>query len=138
MMNMIDDSDEYWEKKSEAILKMSLKELREMSKNSIVIFKNQGDIVPQMEEDETPEEAALSDLIQSMSLKELRALKKTHRLVVTPTQEEKIKITGLSAETIERLETRKEKATLEEIMIYCNRLHISFQQFLPELFLSYQ
>jgi hypothetical protein len=132
------NSDAYWEQKSEAILKMSLKELRDRSKNSVVFFENKGDIVPCADEAETPEQAEMSDKIQSMSLKELRALKKTHRLVVTPSRAEKVKITGLSAETIEKLETRKEKATLEEIMIYCNRLHISFQQFLPELFLSYQ
>jgi cellulose biosynthesis protein BcsQ len=73
-----------------------------------------------------------------MALKELRALKPKHRLVVTPSRAEKVKITGLSEDTIEKLETRKEKATLEEIIIYCNKLHISFQQFLPELFLSYK
>jgi hypothetical protein len=135
---MTNNSDAYWEKKSEAIRNMSLKELRAMSKKSVVLFKNKGDIVPCADESETPEQTTLAEKIQNISLNELRSLKKTHRLVVTPTQEEKIKITGLSAETIEILETRKEKATLEEIMIYCNRLHISFQQFLPELFLSYQ
>jgi hypothetical protein len=129
------NSDIYWEKQSEAILKMSLKELRMMSKKATVLFENKGDILPCADAGETPEQAAMSDRIQKMPLQELRALKGTHRLVVTPSRAEKIKITGLSAETIEKLETRKEKATLEEIMIYCNRLNISFQHFLPELFL---
>ena len=31
-------------------------------------------------------------------------------------------------------ETKKEKATLEQILTYCNTLHIPYKQILPELF----
>ncbi|MCP4353326.1 MAG: hypothetical protein GY795_48365 [Desulfobacterales bacterium] len=44
----------------------------------------------------------------------------------------KVRLTGLERDIILLIETRKEKATLEQILIYCNTLHIPYNQMLPD------
>ena len=50
------------------------------------------------------------------------------------TIQEKVKLTGLSKEEIIKIETNKQKATLEQIIEYCKGLKIKYEEFLPELF----
>jgi len=46
----------------------------------------------------------------------------------------KSKITGLDERIIILIETKKEKATLEQLMIYCKKLHLPFKNIIPEFF----
>ena len=112
---------------------MPLKQWKNIAKNSVVLFQNKGEIQPEAEEVEAEKEAEAAKW-QSLSLRELRNLHKQSSILISPTLAEKASITGLPQEVIQKLETQKEKATLEEIITYCNRLHIPFQQFVPELF----
>jgi len=48
---------------------------------------------------------------------------------------EKVAKTGLSESSIQKIETNKNKATLEEIIAYCQGLEIRIRDFLPELFM---
>ncbi len=84
------------------------------------------------------------DLIQSMSATQLRTFHKNGTFVnMTDKQQkmldkelrkQKAAKTGLSKKVIKKIETNKQKATLEEIIAYCKGLQISFKDFLPELF----
>ena len=50
-----------------------------------------------------------------------------------PSLAEKMQKTGLTKESITRVETNKQKATLEEIIAYCKGMGKSIKDFLPEL-----
>lgn len=128
-------ADIYNEKQAEAIQQMPLKQWKNIAENRVFLLENKGEFALKeiAEVDEQKEEDAF--LLQKMSLQNLKKLKTTERILVTPTLVEKANLTGLSEETIEKLETEKGKATLEEIMIYCKCLHIPFREFLPELFI---
>jgi hypothetical protein len=116
------------EKEAAKIQKMSLKQWRETIDKPVVLFQNNGEIIAAHEPTDEKEGEAAS--LQKLSLKALRHL---HQQAL-PNLAEKMMLTGLSKEVIEKLETQKQKATLEEIIIYCSRLHIPFRDFLPELF----
>ncbi len=120
------------EKQATNIQKLPLKQLRKVVKNSVLLLKNNGEIQAPAEEIDIPiEKEIISTKIQQLSLRELRALRNKSNINLT----EKVTVTGLSQEIIQKLETQKEKATLEEIVIYCRSLHIPFKDFLPELFI---
>jgi DNA-binding Xre family transcriptional regulator len=122
------------EKEATNIQKLPLKQLRKVVKNSVLLFKNNGEIqAPAEEDDILVEKEFVSAKIQKLSLRELRALRNKNSINLT----EKVTITGLSQEVIQKLETQKEKATLEEIVTYCRSLHIPFKDFLPELFVQH-
>lgn len=123
------------EVEAEKIQKMPLKQWRNIANNGVLLLENKGEIQADKEDFEIDKEDAAAK-IQQLSLKKLRSLKPKERILVTPTLEDKVAITGLSQEIIQKLETQKEKATLEEIMTYCSRLKIPFREFLPELFIS--
>lgn len=118
------------EKEADKIQKMPLNQWRKTIANQpVVLFQNKGEIIAEVEEiEEEKEQEAIN--LQKLSLRELRNLHKQ----ALPNLQEKVVITGLSQEVIQKLETQKEKATLEEIITYCSRLRIPFQEFLPELF----
>ena len=116
------------EKEAAKIQEMPLKQWRKSIDKPDVLFQNRGEIVVIDELTDEKEQEAAS--LQKLSLKAFRHLHKQ----ALPNLTEKMVLTGLSKEAIEKLETQKEKATLEEIMIYCSRLHIPFKDFLPELF----
>lgn len=128
-------NDIFLELEAEKIQKMPLKQWRTIAMNGVHLLENKGEIKADKEEIETDKED-ISEKIQKLSLKKLRSLQGKERILVTPTLEDKVIITGLSQEIINKLETQKEKATLEEIMTYCSRLKIPFREFLPELFVS--
>ena len=64
---------------------------------------------------------SLSLRLQEMSLNELRNLQAEKTGVLKTSLSEKAAITGLSQDTIAIIETRKEKATLEDILSYCTK-----------------
>lgn len=96
---------------------------------------------------EAPEEEPILEedlLLHSMSATELKALfDKSKPINLNNNQQEispkkvlkaKAAKTGLSKKAIKKIETNKQKATLEEIIAYCKGLQINFKDFLPELF----
>lgn len=117
------------------IQNMPLNEFRKIfEENSIFLFKNDGRYPIGKEEEEDEETIRQSELIQNMSLQELRNLPTTKIHINKPSLEEKAAITGLDKQVITKLEKQKEKATLQEIIIYCRKLGIAFRDFLPELY----
>ena len=84
------------------------------------------------------------DLLHSMSATQLRAFHKDGTFINMTDKQQKMldkelrkhksAKTGLSKKVIKKIETNKQKATLEEIIAYCKGLQISFKDFLPELF----
>lgn len=59
------------------IQKLTLKQLREAGKNSVFLFKNNGEIQAPIEETDIPIETEhISTSIQQLSLRALRALRK--------------------------------------------------------------
>ncbi len=119
---------------------MSVAELKEMFANGtpIPIERN----IEELPEEEPEPEWV--DLLHAMSATQLRAFHKDGTFVnMTDKQQkmldrelrkQKAAKTGLSKKVIKKIETNKQKATLEEIMAYCKGLQISFKDFLPELF----
>ena len=117
------------EQQAAQIQAMPLSEWRAVAANHVLLFEQKGEVANDWEEEETTH----WEQLQQMPLEELRALK-GNAIALSPTLEEKIHLTGLTATVIQQLETQKEKATLEQILTYCQRLHIPIQQFVPELF----
>lgn len=70
--------------------------------------------------------------IQNLTIEELKQLSKKEKSNISI--QYKIVQTGLDENTILLIETNKYRATLEELMCYCNGLNISYRKFLPELF----
>ena len=52
---------------------------------------------------------------------------------MTPSLAEKMKKTGLTKESLLKVEQNKQKATLEEIIAYCRGLNISFDDFIADV-----
>lgn len=117
------------------IQNLPLNEFRKIfEENSIFLFKNDGRYPIGKEEEEDEEMIRQAELIQNMSLKELRNLPTTKIQIDKSSLDEKAAITGLDKQVITKLEKQKEKATLQDIMIYCRKLGIPFRDFLPELY----
>ena len=129
-----EEEDEEMIRQAEIIQNMSLDELKKFNENSTFIFKNDGRYPIDKEEEEDEELLHQDETIQNMSLQELRNLPTTKIHINKPSLKEKAAITGLDKQVITKLEKQKEKATLQEIMIYCKKLGISFRDFLPELY----
>jgi len=110
------------EQNDQRIQSLSLKELKGW--NSSAIFspieesQSKNDIKP-THEDES---------VQNLSITQLRAITTEAFLSL----EEKSAKTGLPEEVIQKIETNKIKATLEEIIQYCKGLNIRLTDFLPE------
>jgi len=119
---------------------MSVAELKAMAKNARFVTTI-GEIGEQAEEEPDPEWV---DLLQSMSATQLRAFHengtfinmtdKQQKMLDKELRKQKAAKTGLSKKVIKKIETNKQKATLEEIIAYCTGLQISYKDFLPELF----
>jgi len=73
--------------------------------------------------------------LQNLTIDELKqlAVKSVNNFEKYPIRY-KIVQTGLDANTILLIETNKYRATLQELMLYCKGLNISYKSFLPELF----
>ena len=72
--------------------------------------------------------------IQNMSFNDLKQISEPKK--ETYSIQYKITHTGLDANTILLIETNKYRATLQELMLYCKGLNISYKKFLPELFIA--
>ena len=118
------------DKQAETLQNMSLKELKSVfsgSKTYVTASEPaEAERLTYKDEMELTEEELM---LQSMSLKEVKALFKRPKALA-----EKTAKTGLSETAIKRIEHNHKKATLEEIIAYCQGLKISFQDFMPELF----
>jgi hypothetical protein len=128
--NSIDEQDDY-------IQSLSLKDLKKLNSKNQLLFQNSGEIIPESEY-ESPDLIAIDDYIQKLQLNEMKklfdnplSLKQIDENVILT----KSKITGLDKNVILLIETKKEKATIEQIMTYCKGLHIPYQQLLPEFFI---
>jgi len=127
----IDEQDDF-------IQSLSLKELKKLNKKNQLLFQNNGEIIPEPEE-ESSDLIAFDEYIQRLQLTELKKIfsdKQSVNQLDDVALGEKVKITGLDRNVILIIETKKEKATLEQIMIYCKQLHIPYQQLIPEFFMQ--
>ena len=129
----INEQDDYFQS-------LSVKELKKIRKGNKYLFHNDEEISSEPEI-ESIDLSAIDVLIQQMQLNELKKLtddQKTFSRLDDSAINEKAKVTGLDRNTILLIETKKEKATLEQIMIYCQKLRIPFQQFTSEFFMPVQ
>jgi hypothetical protein len=130
VFDTVDEQDDY-------ILSLPLKDLKGINKKNKFLFQNKGEIVPEPEF-ENPDLVAFDEYIQKLQLTELKKLFESKSSIIQldeVTIAEKVKITGLDRNVILIIETKKEKATLEQIMTYCKQLHIPYQQLIPEFFI---
>jgi len=125
----IDEQDDF-------IQSLSLNELKKMNEKNQILFQNNGEIKPEAEL-ENSNLIAFDEYVQKMQLSELKKMfqnKPANKQIDETEISEKSKITGLDKNVILIIETKKEKATLEQIMIYCKKLHIPYQKLIPEIF----
>ncbi len=123
-----DEFDDY-------IQSLNINQLQQTEKESMFLFSNE-----QSENNsaELSDYSDIDDYIQSLQICELREIEKNSELlkkISKSTMKHKSKITGLDERIILIIETKKEKATLEQLMIYCDRLHIPYQKMVPEFFM---
>lgn len=128
-LQIIEEQDDY-------IQSLDIARLREVEKNSRFLFQN--DMSLQADKNSEDLKYDNTDVyIRNLQLKELKELETNSHLLEKINEADlrhKAKLTGLERDIILLIETKKEKATLEQILIYCNRLHIPYNQMLPELF----
>lgn len=124
------------EEQDDFIQSLDIARLHEVERNSEVLFQN--DMSLQVDKNSEDLKYDNTDkYIQNLQLKELKELETNSHLLEKINEADlrhKVKLTGLERDIILLIETKKEKATLEQIMIYCNKLHIPYNQILPELF----
>jgi len=124
-----EDQDDY-------IQSLDIARLHEAERDSEFLFQN--DML--LQDDKNSEDLKYDNTdayIQKLQLKELKELETNSHLLEKINEADlrhKVKLTGLDKQIILLIETKKEKATLEQILTYCNRLHIPYNQILPELF----
>ena len=125
----IDEFDDY-------IQSLDINQLRELENTSQFLFTN--DSTPDFD-NEQQLYLEIDTYIQSLQLSELREIENNSQLlkkINRTTVKHKSKITGLDEKIIWLIETKKEKATLEQLMTYCNKLQILFQKIAPEIFIN--
>ncbi len=128
--NNIENPDEF----DDFIQSLDLTQLKKFEKESKYLFSNE---LPLVLEEEEQSYLEIDNYIQSLQLKELNEIENNSELIKKLNQSStmhKSKITGLDERIIILIETKKEKATLEQLMIYCNKLHIPYQKLIPEFF----
>jgi len=128
-LQIIEDQDDY-------IQSLDIARLHEVERNSKFLFQN--DMSLQADKNFEDLKYDNTDVyIQNLQLKELKELETNSHLLKKINEadlQHKVKLTGLERNIILLIETKKEKATLEQILTYCNTLHIPYNQILPELF----
>jgi len=127
----IDEFDDY-------IQSLDISQLREIENSSKFIFSTELSLNIDNDEQRYLE---IDDYIQSLQLSELREIESNSKLLKSINQttvKHKSKITGLDEKIIILIENKKEKATLEQLLIYCNKLHIPYQKMIPEFFIQYR
>jgi hypothetical protein len=124
------------EEQDEFIQSLPLKELKKLNEGNQFLFINKGEIEAN-NDDDIQYLNSMDETIQNMQLNELKEIYYKKQLTSLADEElitEKAKLTGLDKKIILLIETKKEKATLEQIIIYCKKLNIPFQKFVPEFF----
>ncbi len=124
----IDGFDDY-------IQSLSINQLKEFEKSGNKLTNK---TVVDKEENNENFDIEIDIYIQTLQLSEIREIEKNSQLLKNIDKQaikHKSKITGLDEKIIILIETRKEKATLEQLLIYCNKLHIPFQKIAPEFFM---
>jgi len=123
----IEEFDDY-------IQSLDINQLKQIEKDSFFLFSNEQFDNNLLEEQDYLE---IDNYIRSLQISELREIEKNSEIlnkINKSTIKHKSKITGLYERIILLIETKREKATLEQLMIYCNKLHIPFQKIVPEFF----
>lgn len=126
----IDESDDY-------IQSLDIDQLRQLEKNSTFLFTNEPSLFP--EDDQFYSE--IDDYIQSLQLSELKEIESNSQMINKISQstiKHKSRITGLDERIIILIETKHEKATLEQLMTYCKKLNVPYQKIMPEFFQQYR
>lgn len=126
----IDESDDY-------IQSLDINQLRQLEKSSTFLFSNEPSDFPEVEQSYLE----IDDYIQSLQLSELKEIESNSQMINKISQstiKHKSKITGLDERIIILIETKHEKATLEQLLIYCNKLHVPYQKIMPEFFQLYR
>ena len=115
---------------------MSVSELKDIEKNSVFVFQNNGEYPESdsFKDDYIERMEDFTDAIYNMTLSEIKNIPTTPLIVENLSLDQKVMITGLEKWVIIRLETQKENAALKEIITYCEKLKIPFNRFLPEIF----
>ncbi len=116
------------------IQSLDINQLKQIETDSIFLFSNE-----QFENNfvDHQDYLEIDNYIQSLEISELREMEKNSEIlndINKSSIKHKSKITGLDERIILIIETKKEKATLEQLMIYCNKLHIPYQKIVPEFF----
>jgi len=111
------------EEQDDFLQNLSVKELKNLSKQSKPLFKNEG---VEVGNDSLGNEL-VDESLMNMSLSQLRHLRKN---ATTPKEDKhliaaKSKTTGLSKAVIQQIESNKGLASLNDIMTYCQKLNIS-------------
>ena len=112
--------------------------MRELEKTSKFLFSNE--LSSKIDNDEQSY-LEVDEYIQSLQLSELQEIENNSKLLKRINQttiKHKSKITGLDERIIILIETKKEKATIEQLLIYCNKLNIPYQKIVPEFFIQYR
>jgi len=128
-LQTIEDQDDY-------IQSLDIARLHEVERDSGLLFQND---MP-LQADRNSEDLKYDNTdayIRNLQLKELKELEANSHLLEKINEadlQHKVKLTGLERDIILLIETKKEKATLEQILTYCNTLHIPYNRILPELF----
>ena len=129
ILQIIEEQDDY-------IQSLGIAQLHEVERNSEFLFQNE----MSLQTDGNYEDLRYDNTgayFQSLPLKELRKLEtNSHplRKVNEADLQHKAKLKGLERHIILIIKTKKEKTTLEQILTYCNKLHILYNQILPEIF----
>ncbi len=135
-MNNNDFNFETTDEWDDYIQSLNICQLKEMEEKSNFLFLTNPTSNFDVDEDFF---ADFDNYIQQLQLSELREIEKNALLLKEINQntiKHKAKLTGLDEKIVLLIETRKEKATLEQLMVYCNKLHIPYQKFFPEFFLK--
>jgi len=124
------------EERDDYIQSLDVARLREVERNSEFLLQNE----MSLQTDRNSEDLKYDNTdmyIQNLQLRELKELEANSHLLEKINEADlrhKARLTGLERDIILLIETRKEKATLEQILIYCNTLHIPYNRILPEIF----
>ncbi len=128
-MQITEEQDDY-------IQSLDIARLHELERNSRVLFQNGMSLQADRNSEDLKYDST-DAYIQNLQLKELKELETDSHLLKKINETDlrhKARLTGLERDIILLIETEKEKATLEQILTYCNTLHIPYNQILPELF----
>ena len=130
-IQMVEDQDN-------CIQLLDIERLREIENQSTCLFQNEN-VLQEHCYYENLRYSNIDEYIQNMQLTELRTLEHNSQLFEQINEidlQHKVNLTGLRKEIVILIETKKEKATLEQKIKYCNRLHIPYERLLPGLFVQ--